>query len=111
MAETTQKTKVGEEPVKEPLVLQVLEKLSQLMAAAFGFVAALAWNDAIKSAIQTYLPAGTALRAQLVYATAVTVLAVLAGIWIASTTNRAKNRFDRLRARRLEKKGTRTKAD
>ena len=27
----------------------VLEKLSELMTAAFGLVAALAWNDAIKS--------------------------------------------------------------
>ena len=98
-------------PVKEPLVLQVLEKLSQLMAAAFGFVAALAWNDAIKSAIQIYLPAGTGLRAQGVYAVAFTVIAVLAGIWIASTTSRAKHRYDVLRTRRAERRGKNTKAE
>jgi hypothetical protein len=32
------------------------EQLRALMISAFGFVAALAWNDAITSLIQAYIP-------------------------------------------------------
>ena len=86
-------------PHREPLSLQVLEKMSALMTAAFGLVAALAWNEAIKAAINQYLPAGTGLRAMLVYALLVTVIAVLTTLWIAAAVNRVKKR---IRPRREE---------
>ncbi len=63
---------------------QVIDKISTLMASAFGFVAALAWNDAIKKIFDTFLPVGgDALAAMLLYAVIVTVIAVVATIWIA----------------------------
>ncbi|MFH1275673.1 MAG: DUF5654 family protein [Candidatus Woesearchaeota archaeon] len=67
----------------------VMEKVSALIIAAFGLVAALAWNDAIKALFVG--PCGTEGAGALcmlsaggpwVYAIFVTVLAVLATIWI-----------------------------
>jgi len=33
---------------QQPLRIEVLEKISTLIAAAFGFVAAFAWNESFK---------------------------------------------------------------
>ncbi len=58
---------------------EVIGKVSALMTAAFAFVAALAWNDAIKNAIASlHLEA----YGPLFYAIIVTVIAVVASIWI-----------------------------
>ncbi|MCD4739743.1 DUF5654 family protein [archaeon] len=67
----------------------VIDKLTALMTAAFGLVAALAWNDAIKSlfapATDTQ-PAGVlyfmASYGPWAYAVLVTILAVVMIIWI-----------------------------
>ena len=69
---------------------QVIEKLATLTTAAFGLVAALAWNDAIRALFKG--PCGTEGAGNLcrlssggpwVYAIIVTILAVIATIWIA----------------------------
>jgi uncharacterized membrane protein len=62
---------------------EVLEKLTQLVTAAFGLVAALAWNDAIKSlfvegGVLEFLSAS----GQWAYAVLVTVLAVTVTIYL-----------------------------
>lgn len=62
---------------------EVLEKLTQLVTAAFGLVAALAWNDAIKSLFSE----GGALEflsvsGQWAYAVLVTVVAVAVTIYL-----------------------------
>ncbi len=44
--------------------IQVLETIAALMTAAFGFIAALAWNQAIKDTIDKYLSAGSGLTAE-----------------------------------------------
>ncbi|MBT4935697.1 hypothetical protein HOL21_02125 [Candidatus Woesearchaeota archaeon] len=73
----------------------VMEKVSALMIAAFGLVAALAWNDAIKALFIG--PCGTEGAGALcmlssggpwVYALIVTVIAVIATIWIAKLANK-----------------------
>ena len=85
--------------------VQVLDKFSQLITAAFGFVAALAWNEAIKETINEYLAAGSAMAARYWYAVVVTVVAVVASIWVGAALNRAKRavgrreRLERERAR------------
>ena len=61
----------------------VLDKLSTLVAAAFGLVAALAWNEAIKSLFRE----GGALEfvsggGVWFYAIFVTVIAVLVTVWV-----------------------------
>ena len=74
----------------------VIEKVSALLIAAFGLVAALAWNDAIKALFVG--PCGTESAGALcslssggpwVYAIFVTILAVFATIWIGKVA--AKN--------------------
>ena len=73
----------------ETMKSEVVEKLAALITAAFGLVAALAWNDAIKSLFVG--PCGAEGAGALcslsgfgpwAYAVLVTILAVLATIWI-----------------------------
>jgi hypothetical protein len=58
------------------------------MTAAFGLIAALAWNDAIKKAIESF--PGIAKYGPLVYAIIVTMLAVIMTIWIARIAAKMK---------------------
>lgn len=48
-----------------------------MMVTAFGLVAALAWNEAIKTLISEVIPKGQGLLSQVIYAILVTVVAVL----------------------------------
>lgn len=75
----------------------VIEKLAALVTAAFGLVAALAWNDAIKALFVG--PCGSENAGALcslsaggpwVYAVVVTILAVIATIWIGKVAEKAK---------------------
>lgn len=72
---------------------EILEKISALIIAAFGLVAALAWNDAIKALFVG--PCGTEGAGMLCslsaggpwfYALFVTILAVLATLWVGKAT-------------------------
>lgn len=70
---------------------EVIEKLAALVTAAFGLVAALAWNDAIKALFAE----GGALEAlssggPWVYAIFVTIIAVFAAIWVGRASDKAK---------------------
>lgn len=75
---------------------EVVEKLAALITAAFGLVAALAWNDAIKSLFVgpcNAENAGTLCALSgggpWVYAIIVTILAVYATIKIGQATEKA----------------------
>lgn len=75
---------------------EVIEKTSQLMTAAFGLVAALAWNQVIQSLFQD----GGALHflaawGPWAYAIIVTIIAVLATIWIGRAAQKAETRGNR----------------
>ena len=74
----------------------VIEKLASLITGAFGLVAALAWNDAIKSLFAG--PCGTKGAGPLcalssggpwIYAVLVTIIAVIATIWIGRVAHEA----------------------
>ena len=67
---------------------QVIEKMAALMTAAFGLVAALAWNDAIKALFQEVFGAPDQLAAMFTYAVLITIIAVVATIWIAKTAEK-----------------------
>lgn len=72
---------------------EVLDKMSALATAAFGLVAALAWNNAIQAVFKRYYPApdDPAAIAPLVgYAALVTLVAVLIIIWIGRVAGRLK---------------------
>lgn len=64
--------------------------MSTLITAAFGLVAALAWNDTIKRAIDKYFPSGDGLKSMFIYAILVTVLAVLVTYYLGNITQKAK---------------------
>ena len=75
---------------------EVTEKFATLITAAFGLIAALAWNDAIRAAFKG--PCNTDGAGALcslsaggpwAYAVVVTVLAVIATMWIAKIAEKA----------------------
>ncbi|QHN08070.1 DUF5654 family protein [Methanothermobacter sp. THM-2] len=63
--------------------LEVLKTMGTLITTAFGLIAALAWNEAIKALITQFFKAGNELTGLFVYALIVTILAVIATILIA----------------------------
>ena len=67
-----------------------LETTAALITSAFGLVAALAWNEAIKAAIALWLSADDEVIGLVIYALIVTVIAVIATILIAMALAKAK---------------------
>lgn len=76
---------------------EIIEKLAALITAAFGLVAALAWNDAIRALFVG--PCGVENAGALcklssggpwIYAAIVTIIAVIATIWIGKASQKAK---------------------
>ncbi|MDO8508344.1 MAG: DUF5654 family protein [Nanoarchaeota archaeon] len=69
----------------------IIEKLETLMVAAFGLVAALAWNEAIQSLFKEggslYI---LAKGGPWIYAISVTILVVILTIWITKLAQKAK---------------------
>ena len=96
MAEAKKAERADSKPMKpdaehkEPLQIQILEKMSQLMTAAFGLVAALAWNDAMKLAIKVFFGEAQQLRVLFGYAALITIVAVIASLWVANVTHKVK---------------------
>ena len=68
----------------------VIEKLSALIIAAFGLVAALAWNGAIQAIFKQVFGTSDTVGAMLTYAIIVTIIAVIVTIWIGKIEARAK---------------------
>lgn len=73
--------------------LDIIEKLSALITAAFGLVAALAWNTAIQQIFKDIFGEASSIVAMLIYAILVTVIAVSATIWIGKVAEKAKSRL------------------
>jgi len=69
---------------------EVLEKIAALITAAFGLVAALAWNGAIRATFEAVFGSADNIAAMLIYAVVITIIAVLVTIWIARSVKRAK---------------------
>ena len=74
---------------------EILDKLAALITAAFGLVAALAWNDAIKLIFKEILGESSTLGPMLLYATMVTIIAVILTIVVARAASKAKSMFDK----------------
>jgi hypothetical protein len=87
-------------PAKQDLRVEVLDKVSALVTAAFGLVAALAWNDAIKALVAMYLGPGSEFLGLFTYAVIVTVLAVVAVVYIGKAAAGAKEAASRASLRR-----------
>ena len=70
--------------------VQLLETFASLITAAFGLVAALAWNDTIKAAIKAVFGTEDDLVGMLVYAVIVTIIAVIMTLLISRSLSKAK---------------------
>ncbi len=93
----------------------VVDKLAALITAAFGLVAALAWNDAIKALFKG--PCGTQEAGALcslssggpwVYAIIVTILAVIATIWIGKVAEKANSATLKVEKKEVKKTAKKT---
>lgn len=62
---------------------QVMQTIATLLTTAFGLIAALAWNEAIKSLITTFVGKGSDLFGLFIYAIIITIIAVVATLLIA----------------------------
>lgn len=94
MAKNTQKRvkeKIKKHPVKR-LPLEVITQMLTLATSGFGLVAALAWNSFIQEVVNNYvkkfLPAGSGLASLLIYAVAVTALAVFVTLQLTQVKER-----------------------
>jgi hypothetical protein len=90
---------------------EVIDRLSALAVAAFGLVATLAWNGAIRTIFDKYYGAGEGIGAMVIYAVSVTLIAVVVTIAFARFADRTKKvnlkekiRLEKLKAIRLRKK-------
>lgn len=61
---------------------EFIEKFSTLIIGAFSLLAALAWNDTVKAFIGRYISPGSGLKSMLIYAIAITIIAVIVSIYI-----------------------------
>ena len=75
----------------QSLKIDMIEKMAALITAAFGLVAALAWNDLIKTIFAELFGEAVAIGAMIVYAIIVTIIAVILTITVARAAARAKS--------------------
>ena len=70
----------------------VIEKIAALLTAAFGLVAALAWNGTIQAIFKKVFGTAEGIVPMLAYAVIVTVIAVIVTIQIAKAAEKAKTK-------------------
>ena len=80
-----------EEEKPATLKQEILDKMGALVTAAFGLVAALAWNDAIKAIFKEVFGDESTIVPMLAYAITVTIIAVILIVIVARAVARAKN--------------------
>ena len=62
--------------------------VAKMLTSAFGLVAALSWNEAIKAIIDRYITKGNSMVSYIIYALVVTVIVVMVTIWLAHWTQK-----------------------
>ncbi len=78
---------------QKSLKLEILEKMSQLVTAGFGLVAALAWNDAIQSLFKLIFPQQSEVWAKFIYAILITVIVVIITMRLSDLINKVKEQI------------------
>jgi len=73
---------------------EVSDKLASLITAAFGLVAALAWNSAIQQIFKEIFGEVSTILLLLGYAILVTIIAVILTVWIGKVTEKAKKKAE-----------------
>ena len=69
---------------------EIIEKISSLLIAAFGLVAALAWNGAIQAIFKEVFGTAEGVGPMLVYTIVVTIAAVVVTIWITKIAEKGE---------------------
>lgn len=69
--------KKSKKELARELKAETVRTFSMLIMSAFGLIAAFAWNEFVKEAINRYIAPGQGLKSMLIYAILVTVLAVI----------------------------------
>ncbi len=82
---------MGDNEKPATLKQEVLDKMAALVTVAFGLVAALAWNDAIKAIFKQVFGTDDAVGPMLIYAIMVTIIAVILIIVVARAVSKSKN--------------------
>ena len=71
---------------------QIIEKIATLTTAAFGLVAALAWNTAIQQIFKNLFGDQSSIAAMVTYALVVTAIAVFVTIWVGKVAERSNRK-------------------
>lgn len=69
---------------------EAMNTFTTLFTSAFGLVAALAWNETVKEAIDRYISPGAGLGSKLIYAFLVTLLAIVVSYEFGRITTKLK---------------------
>lgn len=81
MAKVNKKTKKKKVKESPKLHNEIVKQMLTLATSGFGLVAALAWNEAIKEVVETYIKpiigGNSGIISLLIYAVVITMLAVL----------------------------------
>ena len=82
------KTKVPKRLIRKEIEYEFFKQVSTMVTAAFGLVAALAWNEAVKGLIDRYVSAEGGLRSKFYYAAVATILAVAITYYLGRVSER-----------------------
>ena len=90
MASKTKKAK------NKKLTIEVIRQMLTLSTSGFGLVAALAWNSVIQEFVNAYvkrwLPGQSGIISLLIYAVAITILAVFVTLQLSKILDRFENK-------------------
>ncbi len=86
------------------LSVDVIDKLAALITAAFGLVAALAWNSAIQAIFKEIFGSQSDIPAMLGYAAFVTIIAVVFTVWIGYVSGKTKEKVDKVKVKVFQDK-------
>lgn len=76
---------------QETIRAELRHKLVGYIVAALGFVASLAWNEAIKGLIDYIFPVDkNGLAAKIIYAVVISVIVVLVSLWLLRIDRKKK---------------------
>jgi Flp pilus assembly pilin Flp len=73
---------------------EVIKQVAALITAAFGLVAALAWNSAIQEIFRLAFGDQSGVWAMISYAVIVTIIAVAVTIWIGKVSEKSSDKKD-----------------
>ena len=73
---------------------EVIKAVAALITAAFGLVAALAWNTAIQEIFRLAFGDQSGVWAMISYAVIVTIIAVVVTIWIGKVSEKSSGKKD-----------------